>query len=71
MEISKYATLSKLSNNKFRRYTGLRRNNFEIIKLIIEQYESDHKIKSGRPSSLCIEDQILMLLEYYRALSPA
>ena len=66
MEISKYATLSKLSNSKFRRYTGLRRNNFEIIKFIIEQYEVNYKIKSGRPSSLYIEDQVLMLLEYYR-----
>lgn len=74
MESTKYAVLSKLSNawipiyrdNKFRRYTGLHRNNFEIIKLIIEQYEQGHKIKSGRPATLCIEDQILMLLEYYR-----
>ncbi|WP_299466591.1 transposase family protein [uncultured Microscilla sp.] len=66
MKASKYAVLSKLSNNKFRRYTGLRRDNFELIKLIIEKYEQDHKIKSGRPSTLCVEDQILMLLEYYR-----
>ena len=66
MKTSKYTGLCKLSNTKFRRYTGLSRDNFEIIRLIIEQYKTGNQLKSGRPSVLCIEDQILMLLEYYR-----
>jgi Helix-turn-helix of DDE superfamily endonuclease len=33
---------------------------------VVEEYEHQVKVKRGRPNNLCIEDQILMLLEYYR-----
>ena len=62
----KFAQLEKLSQRKFRRYTGLKRDNFEIIVLIVAEYLRQSKIKEGRPCNLSIEDQVVMLLEYYR-----
>lgn len=66
METMKYSSLSSLSKTKFRRYTGLNRDNFDIIVLIIEKYESEMKEKQGRPPNLSTADRVLMLLEYYR-----
>lgn len=62
----KFEQLKKLSNTKFRRYTGLKRDNFEICVLIISAYLRQIKIKEGRPCNLSIPDQLIMLLEYYR-----
>lgn len=66
METQKYAVLSKLSNTKFRRYTGVTRFVFDISVLIITQYLIQTKKKPGRNCNLSIEDQMLMMLEYYR-----
>ena len=66
METTKFEKLSLLSNTKFRRYTGILRPTFEMMVLIIDEYKHQTKIKEGRHSNLCTEDQILMLLEYYR-----
>jgi len=66
MEGTKYSVLSKLSGTKFRRYTGIIRYTFDIMAIIICEYDRKTKLKEGRPCNLCVEDQILMLLEYYR-----
>jgi hypothetical protein len=66
MEATKYSVLSKLSGNQFRRYTGVIRYTFDIMAIIIAEYDRKTKLKEGRPCNLCVEDQILMLLEYYR-----
>lgn len=66
MEAKKYLQLSKLSSTKFRRYTGVTPNVFEIMVLLVKEYESQTKRKPGRPNVLAREDQVLMLLEYYR-----
>jgi len=61
-----YNNLIKLSNTKFRRYTGVSRYVFDICVLIVKEYEKKTKIKDGRPNNLTIENQLLMLFEYYR-----
>jgi Helix-turn-helix of DDE superfamily endonuclease len=67
METSiQYQRLSKLSDTKFRRYTGVNRYVFDIIVLIVKAYDEQTKVKSGRPANLSVEDQVLMLFEYYR-----
>ena len=55
-----------MSNTKFRRYTGVTRFVFDFCVLLIRAYFEQTKIKEGRPSNLSIEDQVLMLFEYYR-----
>ncbi len=64
--MQKYSNLSKLSNTKFRRYTGVTRFVFDITVLIIKEYKHLTKKNYGRPCNLLIEDQVLMLFEYYR-----
>ena len=55
-----------MSNTKFRRYTGVTRFVFDFCVLLIRAYFEQTKIKEGRPSNLSIEDQVLMMFEYYR-----
>ena len=66
METQKYAQLSKLSKTKFRRYTGLTPFVFEMIIILLKEYERQVKGEIGRPNKLSPEDQVLMLLEFYR-----
>ena len=66
METQKYAQLSKLSKTKFRRYTGLTPFVFEMIVILLKEYERQVKGEIGRPNKLSPEDQVLMLLEFYR-----
>jgi Helix-turn-helix of DDE superfamily endonuclease len=66
MEAKKYLQISKLSKTQFRRYTGVTLYVFELMVLVVQKYEHQVKIKTGRPNNLSIEDQVLMLLEYYR-----
>lgn len=66
METQKYDALKKLSKSQFRRYTGLLRVNYDKIVSVVKQHNLTHKKKPGRPANLIEEDQILLLLEYYR-----
>lgn len=66
MESKKYAVLSKLSKTKFKRYTGVSKDVFEVMVKLVSQHEQKRKKKAGRTAHLSIEDQILMALEYYR-----
>jgi hypothetical protein len=61
----KYESLQTLSKTKFRPYTGLNPETFEIMVLIVNEYMLQTKEKDGRPCNLSIEDQLLLLLEYY------
>ena len=66
MESKKYAVVSKLSKTKFKRYTGVSKDVFEVMVKLVSQHEQKRKKKEGRTANLIIEDQILMTLEYYR-----
>jgi len=66
MESQKYAQLSNLSKTKFRRYTGVTPFIFEIMVILLKEYERQVKGEIGRPNKLSPEDQVLMLLEFYR-----
>lgn len=66
MEAKKYIQISKLSKTQFRRYTGVNPYVFEIMVILVKEYRHQVKVKTGRPNNLSIEDQVLMLLEYYR-----
>ena len=62
----KYEQVRDISCEQFRRLTGVKKETF--TKMIDILKEADHKKKSrgGRKSKLCIEDQLLMTLEYLR-----
>ncbi len=59
----KYEQLQKLTPKGFKRYCGLHQETFkEMVKIV--KAEKIFQKKLGRPSKLCVEDQILMTLSY-------
>lgn len=61
----KYQEIQNLSPVKFKRLCGVGWETFEEMLKVVKSYINEHK-KTGRPSKLSIEDQILMTLEYLR-----
>ena len=58
-----YEEVQKLNPADFKRYCGLHQETFkEMVKIV--KAEKVFQKKSGRPSKLCVEDQILMTLSY-------
>ena len=62
----KYPQIQGLEADKFRRLTGVKRNTFEKMISILNDADIKKKAKGGRKNKLCIEDQLLMALEYIR-----
>jgi Helix-turn-helix of DDE superfamily endonuclease len=63
---TRWNAVLKYNEDKFLRLTGVRRFVFDEM---VEVLKSSEKIKfsaGGRPAKLAIEDQILLLLQYYR-----
>lgn len=62
----KYEQIRNLSDESFRRLTGIKRQTFEkIVKILVED-DKNKKIKGGRKNKLSLENQLLMALEYIR-----
>ena len=62
----KYPQIQVLEEDKFRRLTGVKRTTFEKMIAILNDADIKKKAKGGRKNKLCIEDQLLMALEYIR-----
>ena len=64
--ITRWNSVQKLSEDKILRLTGVRLFFFDEMVKILRKIE-EYKFKTGgRPPKLVIEDQILLLLQYYR-----
>ncbi len=61
----KYSQIKKLSSTKFKRLTGVNRRTYQLMVRKVKGKKAEHK-KSGRPSELIIEDQVLLVLQYWR-----
>jgi hypothetical protein len=55
----------QLTSKKFKRLTGVSRQTFELMVSLVKADEQN-KNKSGRPPKLIIEDQVLMVIQYWR-----
>jgi hypothetical protein len=62
----KYEKIRGLKDEQFRRLTGVKRGTFGLMIEILEKSDKAKKSKGGRKNTLCIEDQLLMSLEYIR-----
>lgn len=60
-----YETIKNLKPEEFKRFCGVRAETFEQMVKVLEEHEKSKK-KSGRPSKLSLENQVLMTLEYLR-----
>jgi hypothetical protein len=61
-----YNKIKNLSEENFRRKTGVKRNTFNKLVEIVLNKESERKKILGRPSKLSYEDQVLLSLTYLR-----
>lgn len=59
------AKLLSQSNANFKRYTGIEKATFEHMLKAMQAHETQ-KTKSGRPSELSLEEQLLLALTYWR-----
>jgi hypothetical protein len=64
--MSQYDYIKTLGEEEFRRLTGVKRSTFEQMILLLVEAEKVQKIKSGKPHKLCMEDRLLLTLEYLR-----
>ena len=62
----KWKNVQSLPENQFRRITGVKHKTFEKMIEIVAVADKKKKAKGGRPKDLCIEERILMTLEYLR-----
>ena len=63
---SKYDKLERLKDVQFKRLTGVKRTTFAQMVEILEGAEAAKKTQGGRTSKLCVEDKLLLALEYLR-----
>ncbi|WP_425363764.1 IS5 family transposase [Candidatus Tisiphia endosymbiont of Hybos culiciformis] len=64
--MSKYDQSKRLEEEEFRRLTGVKKATFNLMVNILQESEKVQKIKSGKPHKLCVEDRLLLTLEYLR-----
>jgi transposase len=62
----KYEQAKSLSDEQFRRLTGVKRGTFDRMIKILEEADKKKKMKGGRRNKLSMENQLLMALEYIR-----
>ncbi len=60
-----YEQVKSLKPEDFKRLCGVRPDTFNQM-LEVVRSQSQQKQKTGRPGKLCLEDQLLMTLEYWR-----
>ncbi len=65
MGVKKYEEVQRLNRVSFRRLTGIYPETFTEMSEVLRAREGSKK-KAGRPARLCIEDQLLMTLEFWR-----
>ena len=61
-----WSTVSKLSNGHFQRLVGVKRPTFNVMLETVVQFRRHRASNRGRPSRLSIENQLLIMLMYYR-----
>lgn len=64
--MSKYERIKKLKKDEFRRLTGVKPITFETMVAVLKKADQEKKKLGGNPNRLCIEDRLLMALEYLR-----
>jgi len=62
----KYDQIKELSDEQFRRLTGVKRNTFAKMLEILREADQRKKAQGGRKNKLLLENQLLMALEYIR-----
>jgi hypothetical protein len=62
----RFESVKELKGKAFRRLTGVHRSTFEAMAAVLFAAKSKQKAAGGKPNMLSIEDQLLMMLGYWR-----
>jgi hypothetical protein len=62
----RWISVQKLGIEEFRRLTGVKKETFEKMMGILAIAHAEKKARGGRKTKLCLEDMLLMALEYLR-----
>jgi Helix-turn-helix of DDE superfamily endonuclease len=62
----RFDSVKELKGEAFRRLTGVQRSTFEEMAVVLSAAKRKQKAAGGKPNTLCIEDQLLMMLQYWR-----
>jgi hypothetical protein len=62
----RFDSLKELKGEAFRRLTGVQRSTFEEMTALLFAAKCKQRAAGGKPNTLRIEDQLLMMLEYWR-----
>lgn len=63
---TKYDKVKTLRPDKFRRLTGVTPTVFSKMLVILRRAEKQKRKRGGKPPKLCLEDRLLLALEYLR-----
>lgn len=64
--MEKYERLQKLKPTEFKRLVGVKNETFGLMLEVCEEYHKEKKRRGGKPNSLSVADQLLLMLGYYR-----
>jgi hypothetical protein len=62
----RFGSVKGLKGEAFRRLTGVQRSTFEEMAAVLFTAKRKQKACGGKPNTLCIEDQLLIMLQYWR-----
>ncbi len=62
----RWEQIKTLTDSKFQRATGVKRKTFEQMLAALAAHKSQRTHNRDRPSSIFVEDQLLIMLMYYR-----
>ena len=62
----RFDSVKELKGEVFRRLTGIQRNTFEAMAAVLSDAKCKEKAAGGKPNTLGVENQLLMMLEYWR-----
>jgi Helix-turn-helix of DDE superfamily endonuclease len=62
----RFDSVKELKGEAFRRLTGVQRSTFDAMASLLSAAKCKQKAAGGRPNTLGVEDQLLMMLEYWR-----
>lgn len=65
-KLMSYDKIKDLQPALFKRYCGVKPDTFHKMVAVVSDHLRTIRVKTGRPSKLAIEDQVLMTLEYWR-----
>jgi hypothetical protein len=62
----KYYKVKNLKEREFKRVVGVRKETFKEMVKVVRKHYRDRKAKGGTSRALSVNDEILLMLEYYR-----